>query len=351
VGRCGVDALNVLLVKSRGSIDYIPLGLLKASTYFKSQGHDVCYLDGQTAWFTSYEPDLICIASLFTWDITNTVQAIKNLQRQYPSAEIMVGGIGATLLTNNILKETGVKPKAGLVPEWEKHKPDYGLIPELNTSIGYTTRGCPNKCPFCMVNKLEPTFQEIDGWEILIDDSKPKIVLWDNNFLASSLDHFNNVMNVLESHAKQVDFNQGLDATLFNEYHAERFSNIRIQPLRFALDRKAQIPHIKRSVLLANEYGIPSSRIHIYALYNYKDTLDDAMERCEIIHSLGCTPFPMRYKPLDWVQDDQYISPNWDYDNLIKFSQYWCKRYYKVCTYDDFDRHGRSKYRKTKGTQ
>ncbi len=91
--------------------------------------------------------------------------------------ELKIGGVLATVLANEVYKATGIKPHKGLL-----NKPgdldynniiidelplDYSILdeieykyPENNAYYGYMTRGCINKCSFCAVWKIEPTFNQ-----------------------------------------------------------------------------------------------------------------------------------------------------------------------------------------------
>ena len=63
----------------------------------------------------------------------------------------------------------------------------------------------------------------------------PTRSICDNNLLAASVEHFDRVCERLERHA-WCDFNQGLDARLMNEHHAERIGGLRGAQVRLALD-------------------------------------------------------------------------------------------------------------------
>ena len=42
-----------------------------------------------------------------------------------------------------------------LPPEIDIAYPDYSLYPDCDYAIGYLTRGCPNRCPWCVVPEKE----------------------------------------------------------------------------------------------------------------------------------------------------------------------------------------------------
>jgi len=76
-------------------------------------------------------------------------------------------------------------------------------LPIHNDDATFTTRGCPNRCEFCAVPKIEGAFRELPCWE-----QRP--IICDNNILAASRTHFGNVIDSVK-HLPRVDFNQGLE--------------------------------------------------------------------------------------------------------------------------------------------
>lgn len=154
--------------------------------------------------------DRICISSLFTfyWKITiETIEFAKTIIKN--KNQIIVGGVLATVLADELEEETGIKPHTGLLnyPEAldkgnniiiDELPLDYSILdeidykyPETNAYYGYMTRGCIRKCSFCAVWKIEPEFnpyislkEKIDKTKELYGEQKDLLLL-DNNVLAS----------------------------------------------------------------------------------------------------------------------------------------------------------------------
>jgi len=244
---------------------------------------------------------------------------VKSYKNRFPNAIIKLGGIGASLTPEAYEKETGIKPHFGIIPEVEESKPDYSLFPNIDYSIAFTTRSCPRRCGWCMVHRMEKEFIEIKNWEEYINHDKPKITFWDNNFFASSKEHQQRVFNKLIEWQKNVDFNQGLDARLFNKFHAENFAQIKIHPLRFAFDSMATDKHIQKALNLAYEYGINDTSA--YMLYNFMGTPEQLYYRMKELVKLKCDVFPMKYQPLDALEKDQYIGKHFNKTFLDNFQK------------------------------
>ena len=318
--------MNVLLVEPTYKRKYPPLGLMKISTWHKNKGDTVFYLHGDSWIGLDFNPDIIYVTSLFTWDLPQVIQVIKSFKKRFPTSEIKVGGVAATAMPDKIKRETGIYPHIGIIPEVDSCTPDYAMSDETKNSeesLGFTTRGCPWKCRYCVVRMLEPKYYEIKGWESCIDTSKPKIILFDNNIVRASKKHFNSVMRILEEQNKQVDFNSGFDCKLLTKDHVAQIVKLRIKTIRLAFDKLEQEKPLVASVDLFKEQGINPDRIRVYVLYNYNDDLEEAKYRADKVIALGCKPFVMRYKPLDWLKKEMYVSPHWVKEDIVNFTYYY----------------------------
>ena len=87
-------------------------------------------------------------------------------------------------------------------------------------SIGFLTRGCFRRCPFC-VNKLERKAMPYSNLNDFLDDEidkttgklvRPYIYLWDDNFLASP--YWERMLDELIATGRPFQFRQGLDERL-----------------------------------------------------------------------------------------------------------------------------------------
>ncbi|MDR1543788.1 MAG: hypothetical protein LBS50_05155, partial [Prevotellaceae bacterium] len=154
--------------------------------------------------------DKVLITTLFTfyWKITiETIEFAKNLVKS-PS-DIMVGGVMATILADEIEKETGIKPHRGVLNKLgqldkgntdiiDELPLDYSILyeidykyPDSNAYYSYSTRGCIRKCPFCAVPTLEPKYFDYLPLKQRLTETTEKygeqrnLLLMDNNVLAS----------------------------------------------------------------------------------------------------------------------------------------------------------------------
>ncbi len=153
--------------------------------------------------------DRIYVTTLFTFYWKITIKTINDAKKLVKNIEdIKVGGVMATVLADDIEKETGIKPHKGLLDKpgifdnndmiIDELPLDYSILdeidykyPENNAYYGYMTRGCIRKCSFCAVWKIEPKFNPYISLKDKINITKNKygdqrnLLLLDNNVLAS----------------------------------------------------------------------------------------------------------------------------------------------------------------------
>lgn len=150
------------------------------------------------------EVDEVHVSVTFTYDIP---RAKKLAESWGDFAPVKMGGpaIPETDKDGNVLNEYGTRGG--------------DFTPGMYMKDGYvmTSRGCPNKCDFCMVPKREGKLRELkvqSGWNIC-----------DDNILACSNEHFEETCEMLKRDRKKwgrpAEFTGGLEARRLTQHHAE----------------------------------------------------------------------------------------------------------------------------------
>ncbi|WP_321328426.1 radical SAM protein [uncultured Ilyobacter sp.] len=204
---------KILLVEPAYKNKYPPIGLMKISTFHKDYRRDYVKFVKGIEELKEKKWNRIYITTLFTFDFDIVVKTI-NYYKNYvenPKEDIVIGGVLATLIPENLEKSTGLKPFLGQVtcatmigyPEYKGinvdiQPLDYDILSDIDykypigdSYIGYTSRGCPNKCEFCAVPTLEPEFLTTNNITNQINainkryGEKRNLMLMDNNILYS----------------------------------------------------------------------------------------------------------------------------------------------------------------------
>lgn len=300
-----------LLVEPVAKTPYPPLGLMKISSMLKHhhRGCEVYHVVGNEVPQGLRNPRTIYITSLFTWDTNKVIDSVQYYQRKFPRTRIRIGGIAASLLPEYIHSKTGIKPHTGLLKTAESYSPDYSATfgRRLNSSISFTSRGCIRKCQFCNVSTLEPEFFIKNDWEKDIAPELPAITFWDNNWLASP--NIESDCAKLIRLGKRVDFNQGLDARLFDKEKAKLLSRIKLDPVRFAFDNTVYEESLMKTITLAKKCF--QSEIRVYVLYNFKDSPEDFYHRIDSLNKKRVLAFPMEYRK-SIPSQTKFPGPHWN---------------------------------------
>ena len=148
--------------------------------------------------------------------------------------------------------------------------PDYSMFPNIlpDTAFGFLTRGCPNKCRWCVVPRKEGAIHPyMDVDEIAIEGRK-KLVLMDNNIIAAG-DYAKQQMQKIIDRGYRVDFNQAIDARLMTEEFASLMARMKWidRRIRFGCDTTAQVPYCEQAMQMLNEAGF-HGEYFIYIMLN-----------------------------------------------------------------------------------
>jgi len=303
--------MKILLIEPAYKSKYPPLGLMKIATYHKEQGDEVIFVKGLNKNFRAQMWDRIYITTLFSFYWEETIKTIKYYEFSVKDPQnLFIGGPMATIMAEEIEKETGFKPVRGLLNEKGKlnlindHRvdnvvPDYSILNEISYKypatdayFTYMTRGCIRKCPFCAVPEIEPFYLDYIPLKKQIKiinekyGTKKDLLLLDNNILASS--KFNQIIDEikeigfykgakLNNRCRYIDFNQGIDLRLLSKEKMKRLAELPVKPLRIAFDDiKLKDKYIEKIEWAA---GFDLMRLSNYIMYNYEDTPEDFYER------------------------------------------------------------------------
>ncbi|MFI3255421.1 MAG: radical SAM protein [Eubacteriales bacterium] len=171
-----------------------------------------------------------------------------------------------------------------LAPEIDDCFPDYTIYPNCDYAIGYLTRGCPNRCRWCVVPQKEGAIKPYRLWQDVVREDSMKLTLMDNNILACS--HGLSQLEELTATKYKIDLNQGMDARLVTPEIAQLLSKLRWQRyIRFSCDQISQLDHIQKVVDMLGEFGVLPYRIFVYLLVT-KD-IENASFRVEELKKMG----------------------------------------------------------------
>ena len=250
--------MKIMIVNIEG---YPNLALEKIALWHENQGDEVI----RDFPLMAHLCDKIYVSSIFDWN--------KHKLGEWQDRGAEIGGSGVDL-------------KKILPPEIEAMKP------KLN--FGFTARGCPRKCLFCIVPQKEGKFRVVGDLLDLWDGEGKKVILLDNNILADPC-HFSKICRQAVKHNLEIDFNQGLDHRLLTADICKELLALRGRKrFRFALDSPSQIETAEQAIRLLDEHRIKENLW--YVLVGYDTTFQEDLDRLDFLKSHNQRVFVQRFR-------------------------------------------------------
>ena len=273
------------------------LALMKISAWHKAQGDTVEW------WTPMLAYDRVYSSKVFTFTPENP----------YLPDDTFKGGTGYGIMDE-------------LPPEIDAIFPDYSLYPDCHHAIGFLTRGCIRKCPWCVVPKKEGAIRPYSTWrEIKRPDSRD-IVFMDNNVLACA--HGLEQIEDMAGEDVRVDFNQGLDARLITDEVAGMLARLRwIRFIRMSADTDAMLDVVLTAIDRLGKHGVKPYKVFVYVLV--QDVVS-AERRCIALRDAGAEPFAQPYRdfatnaepPLEWRRLARWCNDKAIFKSVKRFADY-----------------------------
>ena len=283
---------------------YPNLALMKLSTYHKAEGDTVEWYNP----FTHY--DKVYMAKVFTFT--------PDYGYYINSYCVERGGTGYDL-------------QKVLLPEIDRMQPDYCLYPQIDqkTAYGFLTRGCPNRCRWCIVPKKEGSIVPYMDVEEIAINGRNNLILMDNNVLASDYG-LKQIEKIVRMKLK-VDFNQGLDARLVTDDIARLLAKVKwIKRIRFGCDTPGQIAECERATSLLDKYGYKGEYFFYCILL---DDFKESFNRVNHWRNKGGRFLP-HAQPYRDLNNTRQVIPQWQKD-LAGWADK--KRIFRTCEFKNFE--------------
>lgn len=285
--------------------DHPNLALMKISAWHKSQGDLV-------EWYNPFDQyDIVYMSKIFSFtpDYGQWITNAKHIRK---------GGTGYDLYS--ILPE-----------EMEFVTPDYSLYPSIdnNTAYGFLTRGCPNKCKWCVVPRKEGNIRPYMDVDDVAANGRTNLVLMDNNILAC--DYGLEQIQKIIDRGYRVDFNQALDARLVTDDIAKLLAKVRwIDVIRFGCDTPRQIEECEEAMSMIDRYRKNTATYLMYTMIG--NDFDEALNR--LSHWKTFKRVRIVAQPFRDVDNPHQIVPQWQKDMAR-----WAMRreIYTTCDFKDYE--------------
>ncbi|MAH47005.1 hypothetical protein CMI37_14355 [Candidatus Pacearchaeota archaeon] len=211
------------------------------------------------------EAEEVHVSVSFTWDIEEGYR-LQQAWSQYYS-KVLLGG-----------------PAMGSPSE------DFVAGRYVKEGVTFTTRGCNLKCPWCLVPQREGMLQLrpiVPGW-----------IVQDNNLLQAPRAHLDAVFEMLDRQLRAAIFAGGLQASLVDDWFANRLQGMRVESVFMAADTRPALKSLAKAVEKLAFLGRRKLRCYVLIGFN-GESPSEASARLEAVWEIGAMPFAQLYQPPD----------------------------------------------------
>jgi hypothetical protein len=267
------------------------LALMKLSAHYRGAGWDVRLhrpRAGERTWRLP-TGERHYASAVFHTDLSR--RRLARL-REYYGDRLEAGGSGVSLSDR-------------LPAEVDALFPDYGLYGHTGYAVGFLTRGCNKRCPFCVVPAKEGRLKRLaSSFDGFVPREQRRVMLLDDNLLS-----FSGVDELIEEMIRRdyaVNFSQTLDIAYLTDrlypllrrvdYQSARFSN---RMIYFSLNYPGTIRHFRDRRAMLRGFG--EDCVTVVCIYGFDTSLHQDYERFFWLRRLRLIPFFQEYWPIAGV--------------------------------------------------
>jgi hypothetical protein len=174
---------------------------------------------------------------------------------------------------------------------------DYSIYPDCRKSFLWFSRGCHNKCPWCVVPRKEG-----DIHPVTVKNLNPRgdhVVVCDNSFFANP--EWREAISYLKSLNSFCDF-QGIDIRDITEEQVLALSGLpHYKQIKFAWDVPGDEERVLAGIRLMVKY-IKPYKLMCYVLIGFNSSEEQDLHRIKTLRGLKIDPYIMPYNKKDLYQ-------------------------------------------------
>ena len=289
------------------------LALMKLSAWHKAQGDTV-----EWWWSDFIHYDIVYMSKIFSDTYSQDMPEPLNADK------VIKGGTGYAIHLKKGVEVLDEKKNNQLPTEIESAFPDYSIYPQYDFAVSMTSRGCPNRCPWCHVWAKEgvesvKVANVKDFWS-----GQKEIRVLDPNITACR--EKRELFAQYRDTGALLDFTQGLDIRLLNDEDMADLEQMRLKNVHFAWDN----PKVDLSRQFAEYARIGKKNKHgrfgtVYILTNFNSTMEENLNRIYTVRDLGYDPYVMVYNKPNAPREVRLLQRWCNNRRIFKSQPYYSK--------------------------
>lgn len=321
------------------------LALMKLAHHHRAAGDEIHFSKDtqRDIWEPQY--DHVYGSAIFSF----SADRVRKFREQFPGA--IVGG------TYNMFDLTTVEEHLG-IPEAENA--DYSIYPKFTASIGFTQRGCRQKCGFCVVPRKEGKPRPVNAianiWRG--DPWLRHLHLLDNDFFGVPRNEWQARIREIQDGGFKVCLNQGINIRMIDDESAAALASIpyyddgfKVRRLYTAWDNIGDERRFFRGIETLERHGIPPHHVMAYMLIGFdrRETWERVFARFNRMTALNIRPYPMvfgdRNRTLPLGGDNRRIG----HRTLGEFQRWVLRKAYTFIPFEAYDVNAKGRLQQGQG--
>ncbi len=220
----------------------------------------------------------------------------------HPRANRALAGLRSRLGDGLVVGGSGVDLTRDLPPEVDRCFPDYSLYGWTRYALGFLTRGCNSRCPFCLVPEKEGRLREnYAAFDDFVPAGQRNVMLLDASLLATG-----DACGLLKEMIRRdyrVNFSQTLDIRYLTAEVTSLLEQVQSVNSRFtkpmyyfSCNSLAQASQFREKRNLLRRLG--RGRITVIVMFGFDKTLSEEYAILSTLQEVQLIPFLQQYMPL-----------------------------------------------------
>jgi hypothetical protein len=163
----------------------------------------------------------------------------------------------------------------------------------VDAGAGFTSRGCPRSCGFCIVPAKEGPLRQDQEIGDIINPRSKAVILHDNNFTSDPL--CLDKLREIRERGLTVDINQGCDVRVMTDEVVSALASVNhLRSIHYAWDLMKYEAQVMRGIRILSKYVRPYRQM-CYMLVGYDTDFEEDVYRFRKLAEMKIDPYVMLY--------------------------------------------------------